>query len=220
MKLEHWMQLLFGTVIIGGLAFLSVNLFDMKGILSSVSTKVEDTDKRLGRIADTLPEVKARIAWEEINTPISGFIATTLPQETDTNKWRSSVKVYDARTKQLLSYSVTLSNNDKYSLAYSIAGRVRAENEYGPTFAELVEYSKREREPVAIPNTVLTSTSFVLRKSDVEKYSEFLRDFTGKEPTIQNIGHVGNWKEVSVKLTELEKALAKWEYERLEKHKK
>lgn len=61
MKSEHWMQIIVGGIILTAIGFLGSNLFDMKGILSSVKTKVDATDSRVTRIAETLPEVKARV---------------------------------------------------------------------------------------------------------------------------------------------------------------
>src|SRR5438309_4304759 len=98
MKLEQWMQLVFSTVILGAIGFLGIHLFDMKGTLSSVSVKLDTTDQRLARIADTLPEIRARIAWEEINHPLAGFVAATIPKETAKGKWKSDVKLYDAES--------------------------------------------------------------------------------------------------------------------------
>lgn len=200
MKLEHWMQLIFGTVILSGLGFLVTNLFDMKGTLSSVSTRVDTTDQRLTRIADTLPEVKARVAWEEINKPIAGFVVATVPKETENGKWESSVKLYDAKSGKLQTYSLAVETNQKDLLTFAIAGKIRAESAYDPTFAELASYSVTEKETVSIPATVNPNTSFVLRQADISKYSSYLKQVTAQDPTVKDLGLLRNWKEVAEKL--------------------
>jgi hypothetical protein len=203
MKLEHWMQLIFSTVILGALGFIVVNMFDMKGTLSSVSVKVETTDQRLARIANTLPEVKARIAWEEINYPLSGFVMATIPKETTKDKWTSSVMLYDAKNGQLQSFSLTLDKNHKDFLAYVVAGKVRSDNAYDPSFAELALYSSKEKEPVSIPATLNAHTSFVLRNADIGLYSTYLKEITGQEPQVKSLGQLRNWKEVAAQLNKV-----------------
>jgi len=205
MQLEHWLQLLFGTVILGTLAFFGTHLFDMRGALSGIVTKLDSTDQRLTRIAKTLPEVQARIAWEEINNSLAGFIATTVPKKTEENKWVSSVKLYDATTGELRTFSLTLPKNHKDFLAYVVAGKVRETNAYAPSFSELAVYSAKERELLSIPEILNSSTSFVLRKVDIDQYSKYLKEVTGQEPQLRMVGHLQNWKEVSAKLGDISK---------------
>jgi hypothetical protein len=203
MKIEHWMQLLFGGVILSTLGFLGVNLFDMKGTLSSVSVKVDTTDQRLTRIADTLPEVKARIAWEEVNNPLSGFVAASIPTETGKDKWTTYVKLYDSRSGKLLTYSLTQNKNHKDFLAYVVAGKVRETNAYAPSFAEMAIYSNKEKLPISIPASINAHTSFVLRNEDISSYSTYLKDVTGKDPNVKDLGQLRNWEDIAAKLDDI-----------------
>lgn len=203
MKLEYLIQSLFGVVIVGILGFLGSNLFDMKGTLSSVSVKVDTTDQRLTRIADTLPEIKARIAWEEINNPLTGFVASTIPTETGKDKWTTLVKLYDSHSGKLLTYSLTQNKNQKDFLAYAVAGKVKDANAYAPSFAEMELYSNKEKIPTSIPANINAHTSFVLRNDDISSFSAYLKEVTGQEPKIKDLGVLRNWEDVSVKLEEI-----------------
>lgn len=203
MKPEYMIQALFGVVIVGFLGFLANNLFDMKGTLSSVSVKVDSTDQRLTRIADTLPELKTRIAWEEIHKPLSGFVASTIPTETGKDKWTTQVKLYDSHSGKLLIYSLTENKKQKDFFAYGVAGKVREINAYAPSFAEMETYSNKQEFPVSIPASINAHTSFVLRSEDITAYSAYLKDVTGQEPKIIDLGILRNWEAVAVKLDEI-----------------
>src|SRR5690554_1381164 len=104
MKAEYWLQLLVGVVILGTLAFLATNVYDMRGLLSGMTEKVEQTEQRVTRIADALPDVRTRVAWEELQAPMSGFVAVSVPVERTPGQWSSKIRLYDARTSELKAF--------------------------------------------------------------------------------------------------------------------
>lgn len=190
MTIEQKIELLFGTVILAVLGYLASNQFDMKGTLSTVSTKVESTDQRVSRIADTLPDIKARIAWEEINYPLAGFVAATVPVETKGNKWITSVNVYDAKTGSLKSWEIKLDKNHKDYAAFVLAGIVRSNNPYNTSFAELAHFSGKEKTPVSIPAFINAHTSFIIRTGGIDEYAMYLQQMTSENPTVKALGPV------------------------------
>jgi len=203
MKSEHWLQILIGIVILGAIGFLLKNQFELKGTLSSVSTQVEATDNRVARIANTLPEVRVRVAWEEVNSPLAGFVAASIPQKGENGKWTTDVMLYDANSQQLNSFCASFNENQKDSLGYTVAGKVRTENPYDPSFYELARYSSKLKESVTIPVNINSTASFVLRKADIGEYTIYLKKLTGKDPKVENIGKIKNWKELADKLEDL-----------------
>ena len=179
-------------------------LTDIKETLSAVSMSASSSDERIGRIAAAVPDLKAKVAWEEVNFPLSGFVVATVPQRTDDNKWISSVKLYETETGKLQTYSLTLDENRKDFLAFVVAGKVRTGNTYAPSFAELAIQSNNEKAPVFIPASFNAQTSFVLRNADISEYSTFLKNITGQDPEVRKLGKLRNWKEVSQKLEEVQ----------------
>lgn len=126
MSLEKIIELIFGTIILGVVGFIGVQLFDMKGTLSSVSAKVESTDSRVSRIAETLPEVKARVAWEEVNEPLKGFVLK-IKNDAENNKSGQTEtiwKTYNAESEILKTYKIALSDRHKEHVINVIAGKI------------------------------------------------------------------------------------------------
>lgn len=204
MKPEYWLQLLVGVVILGTLAFLGTNVYDMKGLLSGMTEKVEQTEQRVTRIADALPDVGARVAWEEIHAPLSGFVAVSVPVEGLLGEWSSTIRLYDARTRELQAFQITRSEREKDLARYLVAGRIRAESSVDPTFHELAAFANSHRIPITLPTNLDSQASFVIRRHSIDAYAEFLREFADDEPDRKEIMQLRNWLEVVEELDELE----------------
>lgn len=203
MDIDKKIEILFGTILLGVLGYLAVNQFDMKGTLSAVSTKIDSTDQRVSRIADTLPDLRARVAWEELNYPFTGFVASSTPRKVADQKWETDVKIYDVKTQELKSWTFTLNEAHKDFVTYVVAGKVRAENPYNTSFAELASYAEKEKELGQMPATINAHTSFVIRSGDLSEYSEYMKKITKEDPTVRVLGQLNNWKELSNKFDEI-----------------
>lgn len=197
MKQEQWIQILVGAVILVTLGFLGSQLFDMKATLSSVKTKVEETDGRVARIADTLPDVKVRVAWEEVNQAISGFVVLSQPRLNKDNKWVTAAAVYSRDSEKMKIYSVALDDAHKRYVSYVVAGKLKSDSPYESSFSELVTYSYALKEPVTIPSEIDANTSFVLRSADAEELSKFMATLTEEKPKTVDFGIIRNWAELS-----------------------
>lgn len=204
MKIEYWLQMILGTAILGTLGFFGVNLFDIKGTLGSVETKVDTNAVRVNRIAEILPEMKVRVAWEEINFPIKGFITTSMPQKLDNNEWLTRVAVYDHANNEMKVFSMQLDENHKNLVGYAVAGKLRSEYPYDASFEELAEHSASLKEAVTIPEHIDATTSFIIRTGSASEYEAFLANYAKEEPESVEFAEVGSWKELSGKLVELE----------------
>lgn len=205
MPTENWLQIIVGGIIITTLGFLSANVFDMKGTLSSVKTQVDATESRLSRIAETLPEVKAKVAWEEVNHAISGFVAVSEPIMTNGNRWLSRAAVYNRDSNNVNVYTVSLDMAHKDFVGYVVAGKVKTENPNDASFAELAAHSGALQQPVVIPSGIDANKSFVFRAGDVKALDEYLRSITNDNPSTVTLAKVRSWKELSEKLDTIEK---------------
>ena len=174
MKLEHWMQLLFGVVILGAIGFLSNNQYDIKGILSGVATKLEATDNRISRIANTLPDIKVRVASEEVNNPMTGFVIASVQKKMSDQKLVTRVVLYDAIKRTMDSFYLESEVDKIDHTAYLLSGKIKREDPFAISFSDLARYSIDIKEPVTIPPTIDTDTSFVLRDTDIEPIRYFL----------------------------------------------
>ncbi|MBL1259308.1 MAG: hypothetical protein COB33_002105 [Thiotrichaceae bacterium] len=203
MKIEIWVPIIVGGIILVPLGFLGINVFDMKGTLSSVETKVNSTDNRVSRIADALPGVKARVAWEEFNHAIEGFIVVSKPKRLKSKRWLTTAAVYNRDSNDLKVYSVSLDSAHRNYASYVIAGKLKSENPYESSFTELSNYSDAIQQPVILPGSINQDTSFVLRSADALEMRKFIRTLSDSEPKTKKIKKIRNWKELVANIDEL-----------------
>ncbi len=197
MKQEHWIQIIVGIVILGTIGFLGTQLFDMKGTLAAVKTKMDDTDGRLTRIADTLPDVKVRVAWEETNHAISGFVTLSQPRLGKDKKWVTTAAVYSRDSEKLKIYSIALDEAHKKYASYVIAGKLKSEAPYESSFSELAGHSAVMKHAVFIPPQIDPSTSFVLRSTATDDLEKFVGTLTKERPKTVELGKIRSWAELS-----------------------
>ena len=200
---EKWMEIVVGGIIVALLLFVLSRLYDVQGSLSGVSTKVDATDQRVARIADVLPEVRARVAWEEINEPFTGFVVSAKPKQISQDRWMLSVKLYDATSGNLQTFAIVTTEEHRDFLTYFVAGKVKERNPNDPSFADLASYSSQEKVALTIPNEMNSGMSFVLRKEQIPGLSKDLKTITGVEPESRTLGKVKTWKELAPKLREI-----------------
>lgn len=196
MKNETWIQIIIGGIILVPLGFLGSSVFDMNKTLSSMTTQVSNTDNRVNRIVEVLPEVKARVAWEETNHAIEGFLVVTNPMEQDSGEWITTAAIYNRDNSELSVFPIKLDKTHRNYASYVVAGKLKSENPHDASFSELSEYSAELKDVVLIPNNVNLDTSFVFRSSDAEEMSKFLETISGTKPEKSKINRIRNWKEL------------------------
>lgn len=79
MAQENWIQILVVVIILGTLDFLASRVLDMSQTLGSIDATVTATKDRVDRIAEELPGVGVRVAYEEVRKPIRTLVITTKP---------------------------------------------------------------------------------------------------------------------------------------------
>lgn len=201
MSTEKIIEAIFGVIILSCIGFLGTHIFDMKGLLSSVNSKLELTDNRISRIAEVLPEIKARVAWEEVNEPFNGFILTTNPKEVEPGKWETDFNIYDSESSELKTYSIKSSEEDKENIANTVSGKIRSIDKYAPTFSELVVHSMAVKEPVKIPEKINQDNSFVIRSNNVKKITVYVQKISKQKPTVITYKKPNNnWQTLSKNL--------------------
>src|SRR6266513_452736 len=129
MKLEGWVEIAVGTVILGTLGYVAVKVIDtserigaVDGKLGSVDTKVTFTSDRVERIANALPEMRIHIAEDEIKRQIKTAVVSTKPTQSADGKWKVIVNVIDPVASARWTFPVSLPSRDDRSALYSLIG--------------------------------------------------------------------------------------------------
>lgn len=201
-----WVQLLVGTVILGSLAFLGTNVFEMKGLLSSIQERSQATESRVSRIADVLPGIGVRIASEEVYKSIRGFMAVGSSSEGAAGQWLTRVALYDRKGQTLKVFEVESSEDMQEATRYYLMGIARSHRRNEITFADLKQYSIDLNNHVVVPPSIDINTSLVFNDMEPEEMEAHLRNLRAEE--IENIrfGAVENWSSLTERFLELEAA--------------
>jgi hypothetical protein len=202
MNSEKWLEIIFGVIVIGGLAFLGTNLFDMKGTVSTIEAKLDNTESRVGRIADVLPEVKARIAQEEVNSALSGFVAVTKPKNID-KEWITNTLIYDRDSRRITVYKISLNEAHKDYAGYVIAGKIKTEGVNDSSFSELAMHSAELDGVVVLPANIDPDKSFIIRSGNIEKLIDYASELTQEVSRTADFERIRNWNELKEKLDEV-----------------
>ena len=224
MKQEQWTQLLVGVVILGAIGYLGnlvINmkvtlgsvqtsveeldnrvtriteaLPDMKVTLGSVQTSVEELDNRVTRIAEALPDLQVRVAWEEVNGEISGFVSLLEPQLKE-NGWVTTAAIYNSDSEELKIYSLAGNKPCKKCASYLVVGKLQEDAPRKSSFFKLTAYSNALKQPVTIPAKLDGKTSFVLRSVYPKQLDKFLGTLTDENPQKIAFGKIRNWAQLS-----------------------
>lgn len=207
MKNETLIQLIIGGLVLPPLGFLGLNVFDMNKTLSSMTTQVKNTDSRVNRIVEVLPEVKARVAWEETNNAIEGFLIVTNPIERDSGEWVTKAAIYNRDESELRVYPISLSDTHRDYASYVVAGKFKSENPHDASFSELANYSAELKELVLVPRNINSETSFVFRSADIDEMNGFLEAISGDKPDKLKINKIRNWNELVKELEAVNKEI-------------
>ena len=177
MKKEFLIEILVGTIILGTLAYLAMNVVDMKGsmgaitgTLGTVDTKVTTTSERVDRIAQVLPDIGVRVAKEEVTQTIRTAIVSTTPTQAADGKWQMAVHVIDADTGKKWTIPISLSSKDDRQAVYAVIGAVADTEPRYCSLSQMASWSGHAEKPIAIPRYVDARASFVLRTTDAGQY--------------------------------------------------
>ena len=199
---------LLATGIFGIVGWLAVNQYDMNKYLGNVNTKVDANDQRLSRIASVLPDLKAKIAWEEHFDPIKGFIATKKPELINDNVYKIVYELYDREAATLRVYTKKIPIDQKILWTYAVAGKVREISPQDSSFQELSYCSAELKKNVMMPAILDEKNSFVIRGNNIQAYAEFFDGIAGT-PKKEKYQDIYNWEKLSKHLEDITKELLK-----------
>lgn len=195
MNIAAWLQGIVGVLVLVPIAVLSTSVIDLNKTLTGIEERVAHTDNRLNRIADQLPKLKSKIAWEETRQAIIGFLVVTKPVRQSTGRWFTTAAIYHRETSELRVFSL-LDTSDKRDASYLVAGKLRSGSPHDVSFTELIQLSAELEESVFLPPNVNRDTSFVLRSADLDTMKEFLETHSQTKVRATRIGRINNWQEL------------------------
>jgi hypothetical protein len=189
---EIWIQILVVVIILGGLGWLLIQVFEIKGTVGSVDQRVDDTRQRLDRIAQALPDLRVRVAKDEVSRPVETAVVSTKAFQLQSGKWFSAVYVLDTSQLKRFVYLVKSNGPDDKTLQDIVAGSVAQADNSAVSFAQLESFSSVVGKPVYVPLYVEKKASFVLRMSAKDYIPEL--SVLGVKPQEQPLpSKFGSW---------------------------
>ncbi len=190
MEAKDWMQLLVGVVILGSIAWLGTNLFEMKSSLSVVEV-------RIGDIADEMPAVGKQFAWREVEAPLKGAVLASVPSKQTDGSWGMHVSLLDLQSAERLTYTIALDGEGDRRLPYAIGGTMFEHEKHPVSIGQLQRWSHGLGRSVEVPGILDADNSFVIRRAGMEDCATALTAFAG-EPQRDAFEHgANNWWELS-----------------------
>ncbi len=186
-----------GTLLVAGLAvagWIGKQVWEMNGKLTETSNRVE-------RIVAVLPDLRVKIAREEVESPILFACAFSQPYEESSETWGSVVTLFDTRKKLRSTYRVALSHANDFSYAYEVLGMVLSSGDDVLTFDKLENASLEFSTPISTPSYIQAKYSFVLRTASRD-YKKELEILLSAPPTKETpfTRKLNGWKDLSDEL--------------------
>ncbi|WP_019605621.1 hypothetical protein [Teredinibacter turnerae] len=203
MDKKDWVQLLVATCILGTLGFLGVNLFEMKGTLATVDTRSSKTDERVGRIAETLPELKSRVAWEELNSRFEALVLTSVALSMNNGAISRRVALYRPTLKKAFMYDIEAPEESLARSMRLLSGTIYNFDRKAITFSDLTELAYEQRFSVLLPTSLDSRNSFVVRSAHLEDLKKILRNASKGEPREIDVETAFRVIDLSEKLDEI-----------------
>ena len=94
-----------------------------------MNSKVTSTEQRVDRIVAVLPDIRVRLAKEEVERTIRLCIMTSKPFVDNAENWISQVNLIDTVEEQQFSWKVKLENQQDRSAIYAVCGVANSSND-------------------------------------------------------------------------------------------
>ena len=162
--------------------FLLITIVSVVGWIAlqvwHMNPKVSETANRVDRIVDALPDVKIRIAQEDLAKQIRVAIVTTTPEEVSAGKWISAIHVLDYVSGKRKSYNAVLSGRDDYHASYLVTGLASSAHDK-LSFLQYAYASCASGKATSVPIYLDGKASYAILKSSVD-YPKRLQRLFGK----------------------------------------
>jgi hypothetical protein len=169
---EKWPELLIVAILLP----IAGVVFSMKGDVSKLDGTVIGVVERVQHIADAIPDLRIKVAYEATEMPYKTLILTGKPYKKD-NENVVPLNIIDTNTGTKAIYLVTGTTNSAQTL-WALSGVVRTTDEAANSFTMMEKYSVDAKKPKFSPDNIDKKWSFVVYK-----------DAAVLEDAIQKIGY-------------------------------
>ncbi len=174
-----------GTVILGGigyvLKYLLENAMENTRLLGKIEGQQAYIAQRVDRIAQALPDLKVRIAHEELyQLPIKTLILTTNPQKDNRGQLVAKFHIVDTENGQVYTYVKPVSGEAEWQREkYVTVGRACSMEASCISVKQLTKWAAEIQPRVAltVPYFVDSEASFLLRSVSAESFIEALQPY-------------------------------------------
>lgn len=179
------------SVFTAALVWLLYTVFTMNATLGAVDTKtegtnklVEDTNRRIDRIVAVLPDVRAKVAQEEVVKPIQAAIVVTEPKESSTGKWETAVHFVETAPQKRRTYVFSVKGPEDKTVAYLASGTAISLDSDAISFDSLSAMSSDIGNPIIAPSFVVSSNSIAIRKLSPDFQKVFEEAIKNYQPSL------------------------------------
>jgi redox-sensitive bicupin YhaK (pirin superfamily) len=117
------------TALLGAVGWIALQVWDMH-------PKVTETERRVDRIVDALPEVKTRIIQEDTHKRIQIALLAGDSKETSPGHWSKTIEVLDYATGKSQTFSLPVKNENDQTATYIVEGVVSSISKDNYSFDE------------------------------------------------------------------------------------
>ena len=152
-------------------AWIAVKVWDM-------NPTVTDTARRVDRIVEALPDIKVRIAMEDLERKFGVALLITQPVEVAAGKWRASVHYMDFVKGTQKTYVTSLKGPDDHLAALTIAGLASRTREK-LSLQDFMAASIQAEKPILVPSVLDSASSYAILRSSAN-YEKRLSQLLGE----------------------------------------
>lgn len=204
---EKLPEIVIGAVLIGGGGWLINQTYGINRALGSLEAKVEarlsEHWGRIDRIASALPDVRIRIAKEELSKSLTTAVVLVDPVKTSKGNWVAGLHVIDATAMTRSTYLVPVKGPEDKEVAWLARGAVFEADPDAVSFKTLAAFSSDVGTPTSAPAYVLADNSYIFRKpsaSYVKSLAGIFQERSAVHETASIQTNVNSWEKLAAEL--------------------
>jgi hypothetical protein len=143
-----------------------------------MNPKVTETARRVDRIVDVLPDVKIRIAQEDLQKRVRLALLTAEPTEVRAGEWAAMVELIDFESGKGTIFSAKVKGPDDPNISYLVSGLADATTREKISFFDCSYASSQVGKATAVPEYLDATASYALIKAS-PRYRMQLRRLFG-----------------------------------------
>lgn len=199
METSRWLEVIVGSIILAALGFYGTELFKMEAGIATLDTKEGTVAERVEKIAQVLPDIRVRVAQEEVSKPIQVAVVTTKPVEIH-GDWLSAIHVFDPSANQRFTYVVKVDGPNDSRVQEIVGGSVYETDSNAVSLMQVAHWSEDIQHPAEVPSYVAETSSF-LASGTPTVYMGKLSSLGVAPTSYQMNPDVSSWPKLSAELT-------------------